>query len=222
MLASADGRGSAEAALSGGNSNLFIGDINKDCTENQLLELFSTVGEVLMVSIKRSKATNKPLGYGFVKMASAWAAGLAMDTLQGTPIGGRPIRIGWGEVDCCCRIENLAADVTEDQLHELFSAFGPLQFSRTDIQKTGKPHATNIINDFYSVPRNREWRISNYPFCIKRKCRSSEGRNAWAPISGSSPTGRVVQASQGQSLCCWCRKELSCSEEKARCNHKRG
>eukprot|EP01036_Dinobryon_divergens_P053896 gene53896-72027_t len=44
-------------------TNLFIGDLSKDCIEDDLYKVFSQYGEVAEVQIKRSKMTKNPLGY---------------------------------------------------------------------------------------------------------------------------------------------------------------
>ena len=120
------------------NSNLFIGDLSKECTEEELLALFSSVAVVEEISIKRSKATKKPLGYGFVKMATPQGAKACLEQLQKASLCGRQIRIGWGEADCCCRVENLDTAATVDEIHEIFSAFGSLEVSRTEIHRQGE------------------------------------------------------------------------------------
>ena len=120
------------------NVNLFIGDLSKECVEADMLALFSTVGEVDEVKIKRSKATQKPLGYGFVKMKTSEGAHACIDKLQGAVLCGRSIRIGWGDLNCYLLLDNLDSSVTLDKVHEMFQPFG-LQLELKDTcQQEGK------------------------------------------------------------------------------------
>ncbi|CAM9963793.1 unnamed protein product, partial [Heterosigma akashiwo] len=50
--------------------NIFVGDLAKGITEEQIEAAFSACGKVASVSIKRDKQTGKNLGYGFVRMCS--------------------------------------------------------------------------------------------------------------------------------------------------------
>lgn len=128
---------SDESSILTGNTNLFIGDLSKEATEKDLEDLFATIAPVKEVSIKRSKASKKPLGYGFVKMETAAGAAMCLDTLQCATLCGRQIRIGWGEVDCCFKVDNLDTSITADEIHDLFSGFGSLESSRTELFKNG-------------------------------------------------------------------------------------
>jgi RNA recognition motif-containing protein len=119
------------------NTNLFVGDLSKECSENDLIQLFETVGKVVTASIKKSKTTYKSLGYGFVSMELPEQA-FECFKLQGAMLCGRPIRIGWGHRHCQLLVEHLDREVTVAQLNELLSRlqFQPL---RINIKRTGKP-----------------------------------------------------------------------------------
>ena len=78
------------------NNCLFIGDLGRFCTEDELCQVFSTYGTVIEVQIKKSKKDGTSLGYGFVTMVNQEEAGVAMDNLNGMFLSGRPMRIRWG------------------------------------------------------------------------------------------------------------------------------
>lgn len=136
---------SDELTNSKGNRNVFVGDLNKDITEDEVLTLFRGVGEVDEVIIKRAKATKKPLGYGFVRMKTVEDAHKCMKKLHNACLGGRPIRLGWGEMDCCFKLDNLNAEVTTDELNALFSSFGSLEADLTTIERQGKIDAFQFM-----------------------------------------------------------------------------
>lgn len=89
---------SSQPTLAGSGSHdcLFVGDLARFCTEEDLYETFSHFGKVVEVVIKKSKKDRTSLGYGFVWLASEEQAERAMDRLNGVALCGRPMRIRWG------------------------------------------------------------------------------------------------------------------------------
>jgi len=75
------------------NSRLFVGSLSKAATEDDLRDLFSRVGIVRDVSIIKDKDSGESRGFGFVQMASGHEAATAIDTLHGTELRGRKIRV---------------------------------------------------------------------------------------------------------------------------------
>ena len=75
------------------NSQLFVGNVSWDATENDLQDLFSTVGEVVAVNLKMDQETGKPRGLGFVTMGSPEAAQAAIDSLNGRDLHGRKLTV---------------------------------------------------------------------------------------------------------------------------------
>eukprot|EP01083_Nonionella_stella_P298957 1014541_1 len=76
-------------------SSLFVGDLARCVTEDQIRSAFSQCGKVENVDIKRDKITGNNLGYGFVQYHTRLQAERAKRELEGTAVGGRRIRIGW-------------------------------------------------------------------------------------------------------------------------------
>ncbi len=69
------------------NSKLYVGNFKYSTTSNDLEELFRPYGEILNVKVIEGK------GFGFVEMASAEEAVIAMEKLNGSDLGGRTIRV---------------------------------------------------------------------------------------------------------------------------------
>lgn len=116
---------------------LFVGDLSRECSELDLLNCFEAVGKVESVDVKRSKATRRSLGYGFVRMATMEDAHKAILNLNGMVVKGRPIRIGWGTTNCYLHLENLSPEVTAELINDAFRPFGSLQEKKTTIELTG-------------------------------------------------------------------------------------
>lgn len=70
---------------------LFVGRLPYDMSEDQLQELFETVGEVQSVSIIFDRETGRSKGFGFVEMSTSDAAQKAVDKLNGHEVNGRSI-----------------------------------------------------------------------------------------------------------------------------------
>jgi RNA recognition motif-containing protein len=77
------------------NTSLFVGDLPKFCTENDLEQLFVSYGPILDLKIKRNVNTGKTLSYGFVTLSSERLASDAIKNLDGAMFLGRKLRIRW-------------------------------------------------------------------------------------------------------------------------------
>lgn len=115
-------------------SNLFIGDLSRTVTEEQLRNVFSKHGNVLSVDIKRDKRTHNNLGYGFVQFATRDQAVLAKQQLNGVDIGNRKIRIGWAQKNTTLFIGDLDGSITTRQLRDIFSKYGDLVEDETFVR----------------------------------------------------------------------------------------
>ena len=75
------------------SNKLFVGNLSFDTTENDLQDLFSTVGPVTEVNLIMDRMTNRPRGFAFVTMATQEAAQAAVQTLSGKNVGGRDLTV---------------------------------------------------------------------------------------------------------------------------------
>jgi len=72
------------------NSTIFVGGLDADVTEEDLMQPFSDFGEVVSVKIPVGK------GCGFVQFANRQSAEEAIGNLNGTVIGKNTVRLSWG------------------------------------------------------------------------------------------------------------------------------
>lgn len=73
--------------------NIYVGNLPYETTEEELVELFSTFGQVTKTAIVLDRETGRPRGFGFVEMADAEAGLTAIEKLSGESFNGRPLTI---------------------------------------------------------------------------------------------------------------------------------
>jgi len=74
-------------------TNLYVGNLSYDTTEDTLRTLFAEFGEVQSVNVISDRDTGRSKGFGFVEMASEQAAEAAIQALTGKSVDGREIRV---------------------------------------------------------------------------------------------------------------------------------
>ncbi|XP_028302213.1 putative RNA-binding protein 15B [Gouania willdenowi] len=84
-------------------SNLFIGNLDGNVTEGELRRGFDKYGVIEDVVIKRP-ARGQGGAYAFVKFQNLDMAHRAKVAMQGRPIGGNPIKIGYGKANPTTRL----------------------------------------------------------------------------------------------------------------------
>src|SRR4051794_25439238 len=74
-------------------TNIFVGNLSYDVTENELHSAFSEFGAVDKVSVVRDRETGQPRGFAFVGMSNADEAGSAMAAMNGRELKGRALNV---------------------------------------------------------------------------------------------------------------------------------
>lgn len=75
------------------NKKLYVGNLSYDATEDEIRELFATVGVVASVSLITDRKTGHPKGFGFVEMETTEAAEEAIRTLNGHMLHDRDLKV---------------------------------------------------------------------------------------------------------------------------------
>jgi RNA recognition motif-containing protein len=73
--------------------NIFVGNLDFGATEESVRSLFEEYGAVERVSVLKDRDTGRSRGFGFVEMSNAEEADRAINALNGTNFGGRPLNV---------------------------------------------------------------------------------------------------------------------------------
>jgi RNA recognition motif-containing protein len=74
-------------------TKLYVGNLSFNTTENDLQDLFATVGPVQEVLLMQDRVTGKSRGFGFVTMSEASDATNAIQQFNGKTVEGRPLTV---------------------------------------------------------------------------------------------------------------------------------
>jgi RNA recognition motif-containing protein len=75
------------------SKKLYVGNLPFSSTEADLRELFERHGSVDSVNVITDRETGRPRGFAFVEMSEPSAATDAIKALDGSELGGRPLRV---------------------------------------------------------------------------------------------------------------------------------
>ncbi|KAI0826197.1 hypothetical protein BC629DRAFT_57247 [Irpex lacteus] len=78
---------------------VFVGNVPYHMGEEQLIEAFKSVGQVVGFRLVYDRDTGKPKGYGFCEFADHDTAMSAVRNLNNQEVGGRPLRIDLADSD---------------------------------------------------------------------------------------------------------------------------
>lgn len=74
-------------------TNIFVGNLNYQTTQEELMQAFSQFGAVERVSIITDRDTGQPRGFAFVEMTDRREAENAINSLNGQQLNGRAMNV---------------------------------------------------------------------------------------------------------------------------------
>jgi RNA recognition motif-containing protein len=74
-------------------TNIFVGNLSYQTTEQELEAAFGQYGAVDRVSVVRDRDTGQPRGFAFVEMPNSTEAANAINSLNGRELNGRAINV---------------------------------------------------------------------------------------------------------------------------------
>ncbi len=73
--------------------NIYVGNLSRDVTEDDLKEAFESFGQLASVNVIKDKYSGEPRGFGFVEMPSKDEAQSAIDGLNGKDLKGQSLNV---------------------------------------------------------------------------------------------------------------------------------
>ena len=73
--------------------NIYVGNLNRQASENELKALFAQFGEVKSVKIVKDHLSGEPRGFAFVQMADSSSATQAISALDSKEFGERRLKV---------------------------------------------------------------------------------------------------------------------------------
>lgn len=74
-------------------TNIYVGNLNFDTSEDDLRQHFAQFGEVKSAKIITDRETGKPRGFAFVEMLNGSEGQEAIKQLDGVALGGRDLKV---------------------------------------------------------------------------------------------------------------------------------
>jgi len=77
--------------------NIYVGNLSRETTEDELRQAFEAFGQVMSVKILRDRATGESNGFGFVEMPVSEEGQTAISELDGKDLKGQAIKVEEGK-----------------------------------------------------------------------------------------------------------------------------
>lgn len=74
-------------------TNIYVGNLSYNATEDDLRQAFSQYGDVSSVSVIKDRETGRPRGFAFVEMPNEAQAKQAIENLNNAEIAGRRVTV---------------------------------------------------------------------------------------------------------------------------------
>ena len=152
-------------------TNLYVKNIDNDVTDEELSSLFEKFGSISSAAITRDPETGKGRGFGFVNYIDHEHASKAVDALNDSDFHGQSLYVGRAQKKHereeelrkqyeAARIEkaskyqgvnlyvkNLADDVDDDKLRDIFASYGTITSSKVMRESADRPASPNSDKD---------------------------------------------------------------------------
>ncbi|CAO2814471.1 unnamed protein product [Amaranthus hypochondriacus] len=106
-------------------SEVFIGGLPKDVTDEDLRELCEPIGEIFEVRLMKNKDTGEVKGYAFVAFKTKEDGQRAIDELKNKEFKGKTLRCSLSDSKHRLFIGNIPKSLSEDQFKKLIHEVGP-------------------------------------------------------------------------------------------------
>ncbi|KAK8711393.1 hypothetical protein V6N13_146676 [Hibiscus sabdariffa] len=112
-------------ALPPNGSEVFIGGLPKDASEEELRELCEPIGETFEIRLIKDKESGESKGYTFVAFKTKEVAEKAVEELHSKEFRGKTLRCSFSETKNRLFIGNVPKNLTEDEFRKAVESAGP-------------------------------------------------------------------------------------------------
>ncbi|CAL5004463.1 unnamed protein product [Urochloa decumbens] len=112
-------------ALPPHGSEVFIGGLPRDITEDDLRELCEPLGEIYEVRLTKDRETKENKGFAFVTFADKDAAQRAIEDVQDREYKGRTLRCSLSQAKHRLFVGNVPKGLSEEELRDIIKGKGP-------------------------------------------------------------------------------------------------
>ncbi|KAK8474523.1 hypothetical protein V6N11_068335 [Hibiscus sabdariffa] len=112
-------------ALPPNGSEVFIGGLPKDASEEELRELCEPIGEIFEIRLIKDKESGENKGYTFVAFKTKEVAEKAVEELHSKEFRGKTLRCSFSETKNRLFIGNVPKNLTEDEFRKAVESAGP-------------------------------------------------------------------------------------------------
>ncbi|KAI3383506.1 hypothetical protein SNEBB_007506 [Seison nebaliae] len=132
-------------------TNLIVNYLPQTMTQEEMTELFATIGEVESSKLVRDKASGQSLGYGFVNYHTEDEAERAVEKFNGLKLQNKTIKVSRARPssetikNANLYISGLSKDVTQAELEEMFQPYGIIISSKILCDVKGESKGVGFI-----------------------------------------------------------------------------
>ncbi|XP_022974823.1 heterogeneous nuclear ribonucleoprotein Q-like isoform X1 [Cucurbita maxima] len=112
-------------ALPPHGSEVFIGGLSRDVSEEDLRDLCESLGEIFEIRIIKDRDSGESKGYAFISFKTKESAQKAIEELHGKEVKGKTIRCSLSDSKHRLFIGNVPKSWTEDEFKRLIEGVGP-------------------------------------------------------------------------------------------------
>lgn len=106
-------------------SEVFIGGLPRDATENDLRELCEQFGEIFEVKLVKDKETKESKGFAFITFTTRDAAQMAIEEIHDKAFKGKTLRCSLSQVKYKLFIGNVPKHLTENDFRKILDETSP-------------------------------------------------------------------------------------------------
>ncbi|XP_022873955.1 heterogeneous nuclear ribonucleoprotein Q-like isoform X1 [Olea europaea var. sylvestris] len=157
-------------------SEVFIGGISRDVSEEDLRELCEPFGEIFEIRVMKNRDTGESRGFAFVAFRTNDVAQKAIEELHSKEFKGRTIRCSLSETKYRLFIGNVPKSWTDDDFRKVIEATGP------------GAETIELIKDPQNQSRNRGFGFVEYYNNACADYSRQKMSNANFNLDGNTPT----------------------------------